>query len=101
MGAGRLSGRREPGLGGPGSNDRIQRIGLALPAPVLPVGTVHLHHPDTAGCHVTGQAGAVAAGAFDPDQASGPEPVGASSRASASLFAMQHGLLSGEHLAPA
>jgi hypothetical protein len=48
--------------------------GLARPAPVLPVGAVHLHHPHTSRGDVAGQAGAVAAGPFDPDQAHGPEP---------------------------
>ena len=62
------------GLGGPGSADRVQRVGLALPAAVLPVGAVHLDDPDAGGCHVPGQAGAVAAGPLDPDQGDGPEP---------------------------
>jgi hypothetical protein len=48
--------------------------GLALPAAVLPAGTVDLHDPDTRRGDVAGQAGAVAAGAFDPDQAHSPEP---------------------------
>jgi len=39
----------------------------------LPVGAVHLHDPNTGGRHVPGQAGAVAAGAFHPDQLHGPE----------------------------
>jgi hypothetical protein len=48
--------------------------GLARPAPVLPVAAVHLHDPH-AGCgDVPGQASAVTAGPFDPDQAHGPEP---------------------------
>jgi hypothetical protein len=62
------------GLSGPGGADRVQWVRLALPAPVLPVGTVHLHDPDTGRSDVAGQAGAVAAGAFDPGQADGPEP---------------------------
>ena len=62
------------GLRGPGSADRIQRVGLALPAPVLPVGTVYLDDPDTSCGDVAGQAGAVTAGPFDPDQADRPEP---------------------------
>jgi hypothetical protein len=48
--------------------------GLARPAPVLAVGAVHLHHPHTSRGDVAGQAGAVAAGPFDPGQAHGPEP---------------------------
>jgi len=62
------------GLGGPGSADRVQRIGLTLPAAVLAVGAVDLDNADTSPGDVAGQAGAVAAGAFDPDQAGGPEP---------------------------
>ena len=62
------------GLGGPGSADRVQRVGLALPAPVLAVRAVHLDDPDAGGCHVPGQARAVAAGPLDPDQGDGPEP---------------------------
>ena len=45
------------GLGGPGGTHRIQGIGLALPAAVLPVGTVHLHDPDAGRGDVPGQAG--------------------------------------------
>ena len=62
------------GLGGAGGADGVQRVGLALPAPVLAVRAVHLDDPDTGRGDVAGQAGAVAAGAFDPDQADGPEP---------------------------
>ena len=65
---------RPAGLGGPGGADGIQRVGLTLTAAVLAVGAVPLHDPDTGGGHVAGQAGAVAAGALDPDQAHGPEP---------------------------
>ncbi len=61
------------GLRGPGGIHRIQGIGFALPA-VLPVGTVHLDDPDTGRGDVTGQAGSVAAGPLDPDQAHRPEP---------------------------
>src|SRR5205823_3301114 len=32
-----------PGLGGPGRADGVQRVGLALPAPVLAVRAVYLH----------------------------------------------------------
>jgi len=68
--------RRAPGpagLGGPGGTDRIQRIGLALPATVLTVGTVHFDDPDTSRGDVAGQARAVAARALDADQGDGPE----------------------------
>ena len=42
--------RRGPaGQRGPGGADRIERVGLALPPPVLPVGPVDFHDPD-AGC---------------------------------------------------
>ena len=34
------------GLGGPGGADRVQRVGLALAAAVLPVRAVHLDDPD-------------------------------------------------------
>ena len=62
------------GLGGPGGADGIERVGLALPAAVLAVGAVHLDDPDAGRGDVAGQAGAVAAGPLDPDQADGPEP---------------------------
>jgi hypothetical protein len=62
------------GLGGPGGADRIEGIGLALPAAVLAVGADCLDDPDAGGGDVAGQAGAVAAGPFDPGQADGPEP---------------------------
>ena len=61
-------------LSGPGSADGVQWVGLALPAAVLAVGAVNLDHADTGRGDMAGQAGAVAAGAFDPDQADGPEP---------------------------
>ncbi len=61
------------GLGCPGRADRIQRVGFPLAATVLPVGAVNLDDPDAGGGHVAGQAGAVAAGALDPDQAHRPE----------------------------
>jgi hypothetical protein len=61
-------------LSGPGSADGVQRVGLALPAAVLAVRAVNLDHADTGRGDMAGQAGAVAAGSFDPDQADGPEP---------------------------
>jgi hypothetical protein len=60
-------------LRGPGGADRIERVGLARPAPVLAVGPVHLDDPDPGSGHVPGQPGTVAAGALDPDQAHIPE----------------------------
>jgi hypothetical protein len=66
--------RARPDWASPGGADSVQRVGLALPAAVLAVGAAGLDDAD-AGCgDVAGQAGAVAAGAFDPDQADGPEP---------------------------
>jgi hypothetical protein len=62
------------GLRGPGSADRVERIGLALPAPVLPVGADCLDDPDACRGDVAGQAGAVAAGSLDTDQGDGAEP---------------------------
>jgi hypothetical protein len=61
------------GLGGPRGADRIQRVGLALPVPVLPVRPVHLHDPDPGTGHVPGQARAVTTGALDADQGGTPE----------------------------
>ena len=61
-------------LGGPGRADRVQGVGLALPAPVLAVGAVDLDDPDAGRGDVPGQSGAVTAGPFDPDQADRPEP---------------------------
>jgi hypothetical protein len=66
--------RARPGLRSAGGADRIQRVGLTLPAAVLPVGPVHLNDPDAGRADMPGQAGAVAAGALDPDQGDGPEP---------------------------
>jgi hypothetical protein len=52
----------------------IERVGLARPVPVLAVSAAGLNNPDTGGCHVPGQARAVASGSLDADQAHGPEP---------------------------
>jgi hypothetical protein len=49
-------------------------VRLPLTAAVLPVGAIHLHDPDAGRGDVPGQARAVTASAFDPDQADGPEP---------------------------
>ena len=65
--------RCPPGLRGPRRADRIQRVGLALPVPVLPVGAVHLDDPDAGTGHVPGQARAVTTGALDADQGDTPE----------------------------
>ena len=62
------------GLRGPGGADRVQRVGLALPPPVLAVRAVHLDDPDARCGDVAGQPGAVTASPLDPDQAHGPEP---------------------------
>src|SRR6476646_2635895 len=53
------------GLGSTGSADRVQRVGLALPPPVLAVRAVHLYDADTSSGNVPGQAGTVAAGPLD------------------------------------
>src|SRR5215510_3717027 len=65
---------RTAGLRGAGGADRVQRIGLARPAPVLPVRAVHLDDPDPGRGYVPRQPGAVTAGALDADQAHGAEP---------------------------
>ena len=65
---------RPAGLRGPRRADRVQRVGLAVAAAVLPVGPVHLDDPDPGRGHMPGQARAVAAGALDADQGDGPEP---------------------------
>ena len=62
------------GLRRPRGADRVQRIGFALPAPVLPVRAVHLDHPDASCGDMASQSGAVTAGPFDADQGDGPEP---------------------------
>ena len=66
---------RPAGLGGAGGTDRIERIGLALAAPVLPVRAVHFHDPDPGRSDVPGQARAIAASPLDPDQAHRAEAV--------------------------
>ena len=58
--AGEGGARRGFGVGG---------VGLAAPAAGLAVGAVHLPHAHTRRCEVAGEAGAVAAGAFDADAA--------------------------------
>jgi hypothetical protein len=60
--------------GRPRGADRIQRIGLARPPPVLPVRPVHLDDPDPGAGDVPGQASAIAAGALDADQTHRAEP---------------------------
>jgi hypothetical protein len=66
---------RPAGLGGAGSTDRIERVGLALAAPVLPVRAIHFHDPDPGRRNVPGQARAIAASPLDPDQAHRAEAV--------------------------
>jgi len=74
--------RAGPGLrdtgGGPGQHGArgrfgIDRVGLADPAAGPPVRPVDLDHPDLCGSQESGQAGAVAAGALDPDRGHGTE----------------------------
>jgi hypothetical protein len=62
------------GLRGPRGADRIEGIGLARPAPVLPVGATGLDDPDTSRGDITGQSGAVTAGPFDAGHGDGTEP---------------------------
>ena len=65
---------RPAGLRGPRRADRVQRIGLAVAAAVLPVSPDCLHDPDPGRGHMPGQARTVAAGALDADQGDRPEP---------------------------
>ena len=62
------------GLGGTRRADRIQRVGLALPVPVLAVRAIDFDHPHAGRRRVAGQARPVAAGPFDTDQRECPEP---------------------------
>src|SRR5215813_4970191 len=62
------------GQGRPGGADRIERIGLACPPPVLPVGPVYLHHTHAGGGDVPGQPSAVTVSPFDAGQAHRAEP---------------------------
>jgi hypothetical protein len=62
-----------PGQGGARGADRVQRVGLSLAVPFLPVSAVDFHDPDPGRSEVTGQSGAVAAGALDADQGDVPE----------------------------
>ncbi|MDQ6839332.1 MAG: hypothetical protein M3137_13650, partial [Actinomycetota bacterium] len=48
-------------------------VGLARPAPLVPVGAVDLDHGHTSASQVTGETGAVAAGSLDPYHGDGPE----------------------------
>jgi hypothetical protein len=65
--------RRPARLGGPRRADRIQRVELAPPVPVLAVSAIHLDHPHAGRRQVAGQARPVAAGPFDTDQGDVPE----------------------------
>jgi len=62
------------GLRGPRGADRVQRVGLARPATVLPVRADCLDDPDAGRGDVAGQPGAVTASSLDADQAHGHEP---------------------------
>jgi hypothetical protein len=59
--------RRLAVQGGQRGGDCIGGIGLAAPAPRLPVRPDHLRHLDAAGGQVAGQPSPVAPGAFHPD----------------------------------
>jgi hypothetical protein len=52
---------------GAGSGERVDRIGLADPAPGGAIGSVDLEHGESRGGQQAGQTGAVGPGAFDTD----------------------------------
>ncbi len=56
------------GQGGPGRLNGVERIGLSLPRPLLAVGPVDFDHDEALSSEVTGEAGAIGACAFHPDQ---------------------------------
>jgi len=58
---------REPS---PCGSDRVERVVLAAQSPLIPGVAAHVHHQFTAIAEVTGQAGAVMAGALDGPGAS-------------------------------
>ena len=53
--------------------ERVDAVRLAL-APIPPAGTLDLHHADPDGLQMSAQAGAVAAGALDPDHHLAAQP---------------------------
>jgi hypothetical protein len=61
------------GGGGPRRANGIGRIGFALAASCLSVGSVDFDYPHPGGLEVAGQAGPVRASTFDPDAVDGPE----------------------------
>ena len=52
---------RRAGVGGAGRSDGVHGVGLAVAAPQLAVGAVHLHDRYILGVQVAGQAGPVGA----------------------------------------
>jgi len=62
------------GLHGTGSGDRVHDVGLAVPAPYLPVRSPNLHHGHVVDAQVPGQGSTVGAGAFHPHRSHRPEP---------------------------
>jgi len=54
--------------------DRVDRIRLPRPAAQLPVGAIHLNHRQPSRTQITGEAGAVRAGAFHPNLRDPTEP---------------------------
>lgn len=65
--------RRSTGGCGSGGGVGVNRVGLALIAAGLAVGTVDLDHPESGGGEGPGKPCAVGAGAFDPDAGHRPE----------------------------
>ena len=64
-----LRGRRGlTGQHGPGSDLGIDSVGLARRAARAPVSPMHLHHTMPCAAHRPGEAGAIAAGAFDAER---------------------------------
>ena len=56
-----------PGQHHPSGRDRVDDVGLAVPAADLPVGSHHFHHGDLLEAQVSGQRHPVGAGALDSD----------------------------------
>ena len=65
---------RVTGLHRAGRGDRVDDVGLAVPAADLPVRATHLDHTDTTAAQVLGQGRTIGAGALDPDGDDMPEP---------------------------
>ena len=55
------------------SGDGVDGVGLAVAASGLTVGSIDLDHRDAFAAQVSGEPGAIGAGAFDTDPVDGPE----------------------------